>query len=135
KTSDKSAPTSTTVETADGGQLFALLTTEGELEIAATGPAAAQATGIQVTLYDASGKPKTKRYFKMAREISLWELGDASAPPTDGSFDVAAQFLDAPGGQDTISDPNADIPGLAYYSFGKGTEKTTSQTSTKPRLL
>ncbi|MCO4763101.1 MAG: hypothetical protein KC502_16405, partial [Myxococcales bacterium] len=99
KTSDKSAPTSTTVETADGGQLFALLTTEGELEIAATGPAAAQATGVQVTLYDASGKPKTKRYFKMAREISLWEMGDASAPPTDGSFDVAAQFLDAPGGQ------------------------------------
>lgn len=130
--SAKSAPVPTVVHTADGGMLFALLSVGGELELAYTGPGVTQVAGVEVTLY--GHKSKDKRYFKMAREISLWEVSDLTAPPAGGTFDVAAQLLDAAGGEDRISDPGADIPGVVY-GLGKGTEKTTTQTSTKPRLL
>lgn len=66
-------------------------------------------------------------------EFARWEVDADGSGGADG-LSVSVEVLDSLGDGDSLLDPEVPVPAV-MYSFGKGTESSTSQASTKPRLL
>lgn len=92
-------------------------------------------SAASVTLADPSDTagPAVTAILGFDVEFAEWTTSAGTAG-SGGDLSVSVEVLDALGDGDGLLDPEVSVPAV-MYSFGKGTEKTTSQVSSKPQLL